>query len=132
MSWPLLLSTLLLAGQAGSLFPAPKPNGQVESLLARMRAAYSKVKTAKLSTTCTLSSRAASISIESDFEFKAPNSFRIESKGVPGLDKQVYTVVTDGKEVLLSGLPGKPTVRPYNYREIYQDLPQINLETMSF
>jgi hypothetical protein len=122
-----LVVVVLLAGTAwGQVDP------HAAALLAKMRAAYGSLKTARTVGHAKLVGRTKTLLASSTVEFRAPLNFRIETTGVPGTAKPAYLCVTDGKKIHTEGLPGGPETKPYTYDGLLADLPQTNLETICF
>ena len=116
---------------------AQKPEGAViepaaSALLAKMRSAYAAVKSAEISTTYEQVGAGTKVMMKSECSYLAPLSFRIKSTGLPGLSPSGYSLVTDGQNIHIEGLPGGGLTQPYSERKMWQDLPQLNLEVLCF
>jgi hypothetical protein len=120
---PLPLALLLLTAQV-----APKPD--VVALLAKMRRAYSTVKSAHISVKTNHYGHEARITSSSECDYKAPSSFHIATRGIAGLTKDAYELTTDGKQIHIEGLPGKPITMPYTVQAMVNNDPQLNLDVL--
>lgn len=106
---------------------------QAAALLAKMRAAYGSLKSARGTVQTKFLSRGKGLLLSSKVEFKAPMNFRMETSGVPGTTKPTYVFLTDGKKLYTDGLPGGSETKVYSYQALLQRLlPQSNLETLCF
>jgi hypothetical protein len=120
---------VLLACQGFAQTPA-KPAPDVVALLAKMRAAYSNVKTAQLSSTFLERKSDNTVVLKSECVYLAPSSFRIVSQGPDVLGARKYVLVADGKHIHVEGLPGGPMTHRYTHRDMVMNLPQLNLDVL--
>ena len=116
--------------------PAQRPPKPIDpaaaQLLHSMRTAYSSVKTAKISGTFTQYGKGNQVILKTEATYKAPNLFLLRTTGLQDLDKAGYGVISDGLQIYVSGLPGGSMVRKYTENNMWEALPQLNLETLCF
>src|SRR3954468_14274136 len=117
---PLTLALVLLTTQV-----APRP--AVTGLLAKMRQSYSSVKSAHVSLKTYHYGHEARITSSSECDYQAPSSFHVATRGIAGLTKDAYELTTDGKQIHIEGLPGKPLTIPYTLQAMVASSPQFNL-----
>ena len=122
----LLAGVLLASAAMGQVDPA------AASLLAKMRTAYSSLKSARGIGQGRFLGNGRQLVVSSSVEFEKPLKLRMETTGVPGTAKPTYVLITDGKKIHVDGLPGGAYTRPYSYPELLRSLPQANLETLCF
>lgn len=105
---------------------------EVEALLAKMRTAYSSVKSAHLSCTFEQFGGGKKVTMKSECSYLAPSDFRMVSTGLSQLKSNGYVVVADGKWIRVDGLPGGTVRQMYGFQNMVIDMPQTNLEVFSF
>jgi len=131
------LAAALMLSLAGAccLAQVQKPNQlspAVSALLQKMRTAYASAKTAKISGTFTQFGDGTQVNLKTETIYRAPNQFHVTTTGLPDLKKDGYVVITDGKQIFMDGLPGGSMARPFTEQNMWQALPQMNLETLCF
>lgn len=105
----------------------------VETLLARMRAAYKAASTAQFTSVAELTLRNGSkATVTSTVNYAKGNKVHASVKGFPSAAKdQKVVVYTDGKTVKTLGFPGGPGEYKYSHQAILNSI-AANLETICF
>ena len=127
MPWPLAFSILLVSQARGAVV---KPSAEVAQLLKKMRVAYSTLKSAHVTFQSHHFGNGTTITSTSECWYQAPNLVRVETKGIPGLTKPLYTLVSDGTQIHINGLPGRPMTLMYSIDQMATNSPQMNLEVL--
>lgn len=106
---------------------------KVESLLARMRAAYKAVQSAQLNTVSELTMRnGTKATINATVNYSRTNKIHVSVLGYPSVAKGSKVVVyTDGKTIKTIGFPGGHGEYKYSHQAVVSSLP-VNLESLCF
>lgn len=121
-------SAFLLCVLATSTFAADK---DVEALLAKMRTAYKSAKSVTMTTLTLVPGPFGDAEIETVVSYSSPNKIHAVVKGIPEAGGSDMTVRSDGKNMVVEGLPNGKIKRPYDEQLFVQAL-TANLETLCF
>ena len=122
----LLVLCCLAISAAG--FAADK---EVEALLAKMRDAYQKVKTAQFTATTFITGPFGEQGVTGKFSFANPNKIHALVMGLPAAGGNDVVLTSDGKMMQAEGLEGRSGKRKFDEQAIVEALP-FNLETLNF
>jgi len=119
------LCAILISAQS---FAADK---NVEALLAKMRDAYKRVKTAKFTATTFVPGPFGEQGVTGNFTYAQPNKIHAIIMGLPTAGGSDVVFRSDGRQIQAEGLEGKSGKRPFDVQGIVDALP-FNLETLNF
>ncbi|MCO5297031.1 MAG: hypothetical protein M9921_09260 [Fimbriimonadaceae bacterium] len=123
-----LLSLATLLALSAVSFGADK---DVEALLAKMTGVYKSAKSAKFTTHSIIPGPLGEAEVITEVSYLAPNKIYAKVKGFEAAGAAEVTFRTDGKKMVVEGLPTGKVEQNYDVQMVVQALP-VNLETLNF